>query len=307
MQAESPVPDDYRKASPFLFPEIRDTWSVVKTELVARTMVGGDTLEIPYLCLAESFAAVIVYARDSLKTIIDFDQVRKWGLDIDTVFDEVLEQASKDGTQLATVLVAPLSGTLLGDRYELMDEIGRGGMGVICRAMDRLSPVAVKLLLNDATNNDIIRNRFMVEARAASSLNHPNVIRVHALDFSEDGLPYMVMEFLSGQTLDELPEEGHLDLPETIKLNIQVCDALGHAHRHNVVHRDVKPGNIVIVPDEDGRGNQLRLGAEASQSGRRGRASRSALPARPGPCFRAGCPERRKACTGVDQGCGQTR
>ncbi|MBZ0187510.1 MAG: protein kinase, partial [Candidatus Obscuribacterales bacterium] len=158
-----------------------------------------------------------------------------------------------DGAQLSTSLGGSLAGLRLADRYELIEEIGRGGMGVIYSAEDTRasnsddSIVAVKFLLNDASDNEVIRSRFMVEARAASSLNHPNVIKVRECSISEDGLPFMVMEYLSGKTLDDLLAGGEVDVSEAIELIIQVCDALGHAHRHNVVHRDIKPSNIIIT------------------------------------------------------------
>jgi len=168
-----------------------------------------------------------------------------------------------DGSNLATTLARSPAGLKLANRYELTDEIGRGGMGVIYKAIDskaanpKKNIVAIKLLLNDAGGNETVRTRFMIEARAASSLNHPNIIKVHEFDVSEDGLPFMVMEYLDGVPLDALMEVGDMDTAELLGYGIEVCDALSHAHRRNIIHRDVKPSNIMIVSGEDGKGKAI--------------------------------------------------
>lgn len=164
-----------------------------------------------------------------------------------------------DGSELATRVSKPLVGLTLGSHYELLEEIGRGGMGMIYKAKhkkpDRSAAsdiVAIKLLLNDAKANEIVKKRFMVEARAASSLNHPNIIKIHEYSVSEDGLPFMVMDYLDGTSLDELLKSGGMDIESTLKFMIDICDALSHAHRHNVVHRDLKPSNIMVIKSDDG-------------------------------------------------------
>jgi TPR repeat protein len=160
-----------------------------------------------------------------------------------------------DGTELRTVVSGSLAGTVLAGRYELVEEIARGGMGVIYKAVDRLSDepgsanVAVKLLLNSASGNEALRSRFMVEGRAAGSLNHPNIVRVHDHSFTGEGLPFLVMDWLPGQTLDCLIESQKIDVTLVVELIMQIADALSHAHRHNVIHRDIKPSNIIIIDD----------------------------------------------------------
>jgi TPR repeat protein len=155
-------------------------------------------------------------------------------------------------------LVSALEGKVLSDRYELISEIGRGGMGVIYKARDLQAPegerdsVAIKVLLDDAASNEVVRQRFSAEARAAERLNHPNIVKVRNYDLSKEGLPFIVMELLDGQTLHELLVEGQIDVEEALKLAIQACDALAHAHRHKVVHRDVKPANIFVIREESG-------------------------------------------------------
>ncbi len=160
-----------------------------------------------------------------------------------------------DGAPLATVLSGSPKGLQLGGRYRILEELGRGGMGVIYKAHDNNKniPVAIKFLLHDCGENDIMRNRFMVEARAASALNHPNVITVYDYNVSEEGLPYMVLEYLDGCSLADLLENDEtLTIDLILWFIIDVCDALAHAHRRNVIHRDLKPSNIMIVNDDDG-------------------------------------------------------
>lgn len=150
-----------------------------------------------------------------------------------------------------------LSGTILGGRYELRTEIGRGGMGAIylgcdLEAADEASAqVAVKVLLQQIAEEEQSRNRFLVEARAVSGLAHPGVVKVKEYSITSDGMPYIVMDFLPGKTLDKLLAEGALDIEAVLDLIIQICDAIGHAHRRNVIHRDMKPGNIIVVEGDD--------------------------------------------------------
>ncbi|MCB9471284.1 MAG: SEL1-like repeat protein [Candidatus Obscuribacterales bacterium] len=151
-----------------------------------------------------------------------------------------------------------LTGTVLGGRYELRSEIGRGGMGAIYLARDleaedeSASLVAVKVLLQQIGEEEQSRNRFLLEARAVSSLAHPGVVKVKEYSITSDGMPYIVMDFLPGKTLDKLLAEGAFDIEAMLDLVIQICDAIGHAHRRNVIHRDMKPGNIIVVEEEDG-------------------------------------------------------
>ena len=143
----------------------------------------------------------------------------------------------------------------LGNRYVVEGQLGKGGMGAIYKArhvtMDRA--VAIKLLLGEISADPQSLARFQTEARAASNLSHPNIITVYEYDVTEDGAPYLVMELLSGSTLQETLEK-HLRVSHTLAVNwfIQICSALNHAHSRNVVHRDLKPSNIMLVPDDAG-------------------------------------------------------
>lgn len=184
--------------------------------------------------------------------------VRKQCPDCGTAFPGKTIVCPHDGSHLTTVIERSLVGLTLDSRYELMEELGKGGMGVIYKAKDRQSAgeseqiVAIKLLLNHAAKDDIVRTRFMVEARAAKVLNHPNVVKVHEYSISPEGLPFIVMDFLPGRTLDDLLSAGEINVQEAVTLIAQVCDGLGHAHRHNVIHRDVKPTNIMVISEQDG-------------------------------------------------------
>ncbi|HZB78328.1 MAG TPA: protein kinase, partial [Actinomycetota bacterium] len=147
-----------------------------------------------------------------------------------------------------TAVIAP---HVLGRRYELRDILGTGGMGRVWRAWDALlrREVAVKTMGEGLANDRSFRLRFEREAQHAASLNHPNIVQVH--DYGISGTtPYIVMELVSGETLDELISDHRLlDPPSTVRIAGHVLGALDHAHLHHIVHRDVKPQNILIADD----------------------------------------------------------
>ncbi|HVQ14961.1 MAG TPA: protein kinase, partial [Vicinamibacterales bacterium] len=136
------------------------------------------------------------------------------------------------------------------DSYQLVSRLGAGGMGEVYLAHDtRLDrPVALKFLSPDvAADGDRLR-RFHQEARAASCLNHPNIVVVH--DFGEvDGRPYIVTEFIEGETLRRRMEQGALAIRDVVDIGVQVASALAAAHDRGLVHRDIKPENIMLRPD----------------------------------------------------------
>src|SRR5262245_27289754 len=139
------------------------------------------------------------------------------------------------------------SGAKLGP-YEVLAPIGAGGMGEVYRARDtRLDrTVAIKVLSAELSSNPDLRQRFEREARAVSSLNHPNICTLHDIGH-QDGVDYLVLEYLEGESLNERLESGPLSLDQALRCAIQVGDALDRAHRSGVVHRDLKPGNVMLT------------------------------------------------------------
>jgi serine/threonine-protein kinase len=143
---------------------------------------------------------------------------------------------------------------VLGERYEIGGVLGRGGMAEVHRGRDlRLGrEVAVKVLRQDLARDPSFQVRFRREAQAAASLNHPAIVAVY--DTGEDrsalgATPYIVMEYVEGETLrDVLRREGHLDPDRAMELAADICGALDFSHRNGIVHRDVKPGNVMITP-----------------------------------------------------------
>ena len=143
---------------------------------------------------------------------------------------------------------------LLGERYEIGGVLGRGGMAEVHRGRDlRLGrEVAVKVLRQDLARDPSAQVRFRREAQASASLNHPAIVAVY--DTGEDrgptgNTPYIVMEYVEGETLrDVIRREGHLDPVRAMSLTADICAALDFSHRNGIVHRDVKPGNVMITP-----------------------------------------------------------
>ncbi|MCI0602010.1 protein kinase [bacterium] len=139
------------------------------------------------------------------------------------------------------------SGTFLGP-YEILSQIGAGGMGEVYRAkdtrLDRL--VAIKILPVHLSANSTLKQRFEREARTVSSLNHPHICTVHDIG-RQNEIDYLVMEFIEGETLQSRLVRGPLSTSELLKYSIHIADALDKAHRHGVIHRDLKPGNIMLT------------------------------------------------------------
>ena len=145
-----------------------------------------------------------------------------------------------------------LEGKLLGNRYEIIEKIGNGGMATVYKATDKVLKrhVAVKILRDEFTTDEEFIRRFEVEAQSAARLTHPNIVSIY--DVGVDGnLYYIVMELIQGKTLKEIiiKEKGPLPWKWSINVAIQIASALEMAHRNNIIHRDIKPHNIIITED----------------------------------------------------------
>ncbi|NOZ57499.1 MAG: serine/threonine protein kinase, partial [Calditrichaeota bacterium] len=132
--------------------------------------------------------------------------------------------------------------------YEVVAEIGRGGMGVVYRAVDvRLGrTVALKFLPPELTSDDVARERFVREAQAASALDHPNICTIHEIDSTGEGRTFIVMACYEGESLRQRLERGPLDEQQALDVVLQVAQGLAAAHRKGIVHRDIKPANIFL-------------------------------------------------------------
>ncbi|HHW48180.1 MAG TPA: Stk1 family PASTA domain-containing Ser/Thr kinase [Clostridiaceae bacterium] len=140
---------------------------------------------------------------------------------------------------------------ILGGRYELIEKIGGGGMAVVykakCRLLNRF--VAVKILRPEFNNDEEFINRFRIEAQAAASLSHPNIVSIYDVG-EEEGIHYIVMEYIDGITLKEyIKKKGRISWREATNIAIQICSAIEQAHRNHIVHRDIKPHNIILTAD----------------------------------------------------------
>src|ERR1700728_1304962 len=140
--------------------------------------------------------------------------------------------------------------------YDLLQEVGRGGMGVVYRARDRKldRTVALKFLKTDFIASSREKTRFIQEARAISRLNHRHIAVIHGIEEAEDKI-FLVFEYLPGGTLRArlaaLPEGLRLPFAQITSYGMQMAEALGHAHANGVIHRDVKPGNVMFNNDGD--------------------------------------------------------
>ncbi|MDX2042062.1 MAG: protein kinase [Acidobacteriota bacterium] len=171
----------------------------------------------------------------------------------DESVEDFLESAPAEA--MAEVLDAKLASSLVGSRvgpYQILRELGRGGMGVVCLAertdQQYRQQVAIKLLWPGVNQAEIIR-RFRRERQILANLHHPNIAQLFDGGTTEDGRPYFVMEHVTGQPITEYCRARQLTIAERLTLFQQFCSAVQYAHQNLVIHRDLKPGNILVTED----------------------------------------------------------
>ncbi|MBZ0184727.1 MAG: serine/threonine-protein kinase, partial [Candidatus Obscuribacterales bacterium] len=144
----------------------------------------------------------------------------------------------------------------IGGHYEILAKIGSGGMSTVYKARHVLldKVVAIKCILPKLIHDKQTARRFQQEAKAATELNHENICLVKEFEIHEDNRAYLIMEFVDGRSLaDLIASEGKLSVERVLSIMSQLCQGLTHAHSKGVIHRDIKPGNIVLIVDEEGR------------------------------------------------------
>ncbi|MDD4494926.1 MAG: Stk1 family PASTA domain-containing Ser/Thr kinase [Eubacteriales bacterium] len=142
-------------------------------------------------------------------------------------------------------------GKILGNRYEILEKIGTGGMAYVykakCRLLNRF--VAIKVLKPEFIDDEEFAKRFSIEAQSSASLSHPNIVSIYDVGTEED-IHYIVMEYIDGVTLNKYVEKkGRIEWREAVKIAIHICSAIQHAHKNFIVHRDIKPQNIMLTKD----------------------------------------------------------
>jgi len=155
---------------------------------------------------------------------------------------------------LLTPVKDSIKGTTFADRYQLIEELGRGGMGVVYKAEDTKlkRSVALKFLPPELTHIPDVKERFMREAQAAAALDHPNICTVYEFDEAEEKA-FISMAYVEGQSLRKKTESGPLELDEALRIALQVAQGLQIAHKKGVVHRDIKSANIMVTEDNQAK------------------------------------------------------
>src|SRR5207249_6125559 len=153
----------------------------------------------------------------------------------------------------ASSAYARLMGAQMISRYRVVRRLGSGGMGEVLLAEDTQLErfVAIKLMSAELARDPNQRQRFRTEAKAASGLSHPNICVIHEVGETEDGRPFLAMEYVEGQTLEAVAQQRRLRVREVIAVGIGVAEALQAAHELRLMHRDIKPSNVML--DSRGR------------------------------------------------------
>src|ERR1700733_10340325 len=160
----------------------------------------------------------------------------------------------RDGAALRSVTVVG-PGTVIRKKYQIVGEIGRGGMGVVYRARHLLwhEDKAIKLLLDVGGGTRKPAESFLSEALIMRQFQHPNIVRVDDADFTEDDKLFVVMELVEGESLQQRMNRGPVGWEEALDITAQACAGLAAAHQKGIIHRDIKPQNLLLTKGPDGR------------------------------------------------------
>ncbi|MBW2463776.1 MAG: serine/threonine protein kinase, partial [Deltaproteobacteria bacterium] len=165
------------------------------------------------------------------------------------LYPDHIVRCPRDAEELRQVQ-DPLLGRTIGGRYRLISRLGSGGMSSVYLSrhvmIDRL--MAIKILRRDLARDPVQRDRFIREARAVNRINHPNIVEITDFGETDDGLVYLVMEYVPGDLLLAAVADGPVDVERAFNIARQCAMALARAHEMGVIHRDLKPENIILVP-----------------------------------------------------------
>ena len=162
--------------------------------------------------------------------------------------------------------------------YKILEKIGAGGMGVVFKAEDTTlqRPVALKFLPPMFSTDETAKQRFMHEARAASSLDHPNICTIFEIDETEDNQSFIAMAYYEGKSIKQKMESGSIDIFDAVDIFNQILQGLERAHESGIIHRDIKPANIVITERGEVKILDFGLAKLAGQTALRARQPRMA-------------------------------
>lgn len=228
--------------------------------MIAYVIVGagiaeGATIFLPALgapAWTPNMVAVLVVLGFPLAMVL------AWAFDV--IPDQVNEVQSADGdaasrSSAVSASSRHLSATQMEGQqlfhYDILERLGVGGMGVVYKALDtRLNRVvALKVLSDHLLANEDAQERFLVEAKAAAALDHPNICAIHEVSESDDGRIYIAMQYYEGDTLRQRIDKGPIPLPQALDIAAQICRGLVQASRQGIIHRDIKPANMILTAD----------------------------------------------------------
>ncbi len=167
--------------------------------------------------------------------------------------DDYSGKCPEDGLELSRITDYLAPGSKFSEYYEIVSPLGSGGLSnvFLAKHISSRKEVAIKLLHSHLANDDTAVQRFQREAKALSTLSHENLVAVEDFMVSANGVPFIVMEFLEGESLEQLLKRvGRLSWRDTANFFVQICKGLSHAHSKGIIHRDLKPANIMLVPDK---------------------------------------------------------